>query len=95
MRCLLCCPTFIINLREKNKEEYLFFIYEQVWHKYMSRRTDTQKVEALIQLLSSGMSKKVQNLKCTQSIKVKSIPLKDISTGCFCAKLTEHRILLI
>lgn len=61
----------------------------------MSRRTDTQKVEAMLQLLSSGMSKKVQNLKCTQSIKVKSIPLKDITTSHVCAKLTEACIILI
>ncbi len=42
---------------------------------YISRRTDTY-VEILIQLLYSSKSNKVQVVKCTQSIKVKSFPLK-------------------
>lgn len=35
------------------------------------------KVEILIELLKSGISKKVQALKCTQSIGVNSVPLED------------------
>ncbi len=37
------------------------------------------KVRVLTQLLHSSQSNKVQVVKCTQSIKVKSFPLKDIS----------------
>ena len=45
-----------------------------------SRSTDSSS------LLSE--SEKVQLLKCTESIKVKSRPLKDISIGYFCPNLT-------
>ncbi len=37
------------------------------------------KVEVLTQHLYSSQSNRVQAVKCTQSIKVKSFPLKDIS----------------
>ncbi len=52
-----------------------------------SRSTDSTS------LLQS--SKKVQVLKCIQSIKEKSFPLKDISSSLFCAKLTEAHVMLI
>ena len=49
-------------------------------------------VEILIQLLCSSKGEKLQVLKCTQSIKVKSHPLKEISASCFCAKKTEPHL---
>ena len=52
----------------------------------MYAKTNLVKVEVLIQLLYSSKSEKVlskyKGKKC-------SSPLKDISTSCFCAKLTE------
>ncbi len=67
----------------------------------ISRSTDTcvrkrlkVKVDVVTQLRFSSKSNKVQVLKCTQSIKVKNIPLKDISTSHFCAKLTELHVIL-
>ncbi len=54
---------------------------------YVSRNTDAcgkktlAKAEVLTQLIYSSQSKKVQALKCTHSIKVKSFPLKDISVA--------------
>lgn len=46
------------------------------------------KAEILIQLLYSSKGKRVQALKCTHSIKVKTPSLKEISAS-FCAKLPE------
>ena len=56
------------------------------------KRETLVKVEVLIHILYLSKSQKVQALKCTQSIKVKNGPLRDISTGCFCAKLTETQL---
>lgn len=70
---------------------------------HSSRWTDTvvkmkkkkkKMVKILIQLPYSSRSYKVQALNCTQSIKVQSLPLKDISSGHSCAKLTEPQGIL-
>ncbi len=52
------------------------------------------KVKVLTQILYPSKSDKVHVLKCTQSIKGKSFPLKNISIGHFCAKLTEPHVTL-
>ena len=62
---------------------------------YTSRRTDTRvnkvKVQVLIQRLYSSKSEKDQALECTQ--RKKRVPLKDISFGHFCAKLTDAHVI--
>ncbi len=73
--------TLITRLKEAiwcrgGKSTHIFFL---------SRSTDTcvqkrlVKVELPTQRLHSSQINKVQVVKCTQSIKVKSFPLKDIS----------------
>ena len=52
---------------------------ENSYNYRFSCQKDSGKVEELIQLYCSK-SEKVQALKCTQSIKVKIFPLRDIST---------------
>ena len=54
------------------------------------------QTEVLFQLLYSSESNKVQALKCSQSIKVKSLLLKNISTvSCFLSKLTGAHVIFI
>ena len=67
---------------------------EKVHKLYSSRSTDSSLL--YFQLLYLSQSGKVQALKRSQSIKVKSSPrTPDISSGCFCAKLTEPHVILL
>ena len=58
-------------------------MFSDIYAEVSEVHTKKTLVKVLFQLLYSSNSEKVQALKCTQSIKVKSRPLKDISFSLF------------